>query len=58
MSGHFLVRSRHGTQFYFRRRVPDDLQALIGKHVLCKSLGTADRRSAMIRARLLASRTD
>ncbi len=58
MSGHFLVRSRHGTQFYFRRRVPDDLQALIGKRVLCKSLGTADRRSAMIRARLLASRTD
>ena len=56
--GNFLKRSRHGTTFYFRRRVPDDLRQTVGKPYLTKSLETGERREAMMRARLLAAKTD
>lgn len=56
--GNFLKRSRHGTTFYFRRRVPDDLRQTVGQPYLTKSLETGDRREAIMRARLLAAKTD
>lgn len=56
--GNYLKQSRHGTVFYFRRRVPDDLRPFIGKPYLVKSLGTGERLQAIIRARFLASQTD
>ena len=56
--GSFLQRSRHGTVYYFRRRVPADLQALIGCLHLYATLETADRHEAVRRARVLAVRTD
>lgn len=57
-TGAYLKRSRHGTNFYFRRRVPDDLQPLVARRHLCRTLDTADLRAAVIRARALAARTD
>lgn len=56
--GNYLKQSRHGTVFYFRRRVPDDLRPLIGKPYLVKSLGTGERLQTIIRARFLASQTE
>lgn len=56
--GNYLKPSRHGTVFYFRRRVPDDLRPLLGKPYLVKSLGTGERLQAIIRARFLAFQTD
>ena len=56
--GNYLKRSRHGTTLYFRRRVPDDLRPTIGRPFLTKSLETGDRREAIMRARLLAAKTD
>lgn len=58
MASNYLKLSRHGTTFYFRRRVPDDLRSVIGKRYLLRSLGTAIRREAIIRGRVLASRSD
>lgn len=58
MAGSYLKPSRHGTVFYFRRRVPDDLRALVGRPYLVKSLDTGQRREAIIRARMLAAQTD
>lgn len=58
MAGNFLSRSRHGTQYYFRRRVPKDLHAVIGKPFVVQSLQTTDRRTAVVRARSLAAQTD
>lgn len=58
MAGHYLIKSRHGTVLYFRRRVPDDLRATLGKPYLVTSLGTANRRDAIILARAVAARTD
>lgn len=58
MTGKFLSRSRHGTIYYFRRRVPTALQEEVGQPFLVKSLQTADRRIAIVRARALAARTD
>ena len=54
----YLKRSRHGTTFYFRRRVPDELRQTVGQPYLTKSLETSDRREAIMRARLLAAKTD
>ncbi len=54
----FLSKSRHGSVFYFRRRVPDDLRRHIGKPYLVKSLHTYERRAAIILARSLAAHTD
>lgn len=58
MSGTFLQRSRHGTVWHFRRRIPDDLRLLIGHPYIVKSLGTERRREAVIRARALGVQTD
>lgn len=58
MAQDFLVLSRHGTVFYFRRRVPDELRAIIGKPYLIKSLGTSQRGLALIMARAYAAKTD
>ncbi|MBS1129432.1 MAG: hypothetical protein H6R16_434 [Proteobacteria bacterium] len=56
--GSYLKLNRHGTVFYFRRRVPDDLRRVLGRRFLVKTLGAAGRREAIILARALASRTD
>ncbi len=58
MAQDFLTLSRHGTIFYYRRRVPDELRAIIGKPYLVKSLGTSQRGLALIMARAYAARTD
>jgi hypothetical protein len=54
----FLTKSRHGTVYYFRRRVPKHAQAAIGGPFLVRSLETTERRVAVIRARSLAVQTD
>lgn len=56
--GTFLQRSRHGTVYYFRRRIPIDLWATVGHRHVVASLETADRNEAVIRARMLAAKTD
>ena len=38
MAGGFIQRSRHGTVFYFRRRVPTDLRDRVGKAHIYVSL--------------------
>ena len=58
MARNFLQRSRHGTTFYFRRRVPNDVQHIFKQRQLYKSLCTSDRREAIIRARALAVQSD
>lgn len=58
MAGNFLIRSRHETIFYFRRRIPVAAQAAFGRTVLILSLQTADRRLAAIRSRAIAAQTD
>jgi predicted Rdx family selenoprotein len=58
MAQNFLTRSRHGTVYYFRRRVPKELHAAIGKPFLVRSLETTDRRTAVVRARSLAVQSD
>ncbi|TVO60547.1 site-specific integrase [Denitromonas ohlonensis] len=58
MAGNYLIKSRHGTMLYFRRRVPDDLRHAIGKPYLVKSLGTGLRREAIMLARAYAAHTD
>ena len=58
MAGNYLKHSRHGSVLYFRRRVPDDLRAYIGKPYLTKTLGTGTRKDAIILAREYAVRTD
>lgn len=52
------MKSRHGTVYYFRRRVPDAAQHIIGRRVIVQSLATSDRRVAVIRGRSLAAQTD
>lgn len=58
MARNFLVRSRHGTVYYFRRRVPDDLRHAINRLYLIRSLGTSERSHAIILARAYAAQTD
>src|ERR1700730_15302097 len=58
MAANFLQRSRHGSVFYFRRRVPDDLRILTGQTQLFRSLHTSDRREAALRARVVAVDSD
>lgn len=58
MAQNFLTSSRHGTVFYFRRRVPDDLQQIVGKLYLVKTLNTTHRGAAIILARAYAAKTD
>lgn len=42
MAGKFWAKSRHGTVYYFRRRVPAATQHAIGRRVLVQSLETSD----------------
>lgn len=58
MARDYLTRSRHGTLYYFRRRVPDDLRAIILQPYLVCSLGTSGRGQAIILARAYAAKTD
>lgn len=58
MARDYLTRSRHGTLYYFRRRVPDDLRAVILQPYLVCSLGTSHRGQAIILARAFAAKTD
>ena len=58
MAGNFLQRSRHGTTYFFRRRVPQDVQHILKLTQVFRSLATADRREAIVRARVLAAHTD
>jgi integrase len=56
--GSFIERSRHGTVFYFRRRVPSDLRERIGRSHVYVTLRTQERREAIVRARAVAAYTD
>ena len=58
MRQNFLTSSRHGSVFYFRRRVPDDLRGIIGQSYLVKTLATTNKVKATILARAYAARTD
>ncbi len=58
MAGDFIQRSRHGTVFYFRRRVPIDLRPQLGRLHLYASLRTELLAEAKCRARALAAATD
>lgn len=58
MARDYLTRSRHGTLYYFRRRVPDDLRLIILQPYLVCSLGTSHRGQAIILARAYAAKTD
>ena len=54
----FLRLSRHGSCFYFRRRVPSDLIAVIKRSAIVKSLHTTNRKTAVEHARIMAVETD
>lgn len=56
--GNYLKRSRHGTVFYFRRRVPNEIRQAVGKPYLVKTLDTGEKQEAVVRARSLAAQTD
>lgn len=58
MAGTFLTKSRHGTVYYFRRRVPAAARRALGHSMYVQSLLTSDRRLAVIRGRALAAHTD
>lgn len=58
MAQSFLTSSRHGTVFYFRRRVPGDLRQLLGRIYLVKTLNTTQRGAAIVLARAYAAKTD
>lgn len=55
MAGDFIQRSRHGTVFYFRRRVPVDLRPRLGRPHLYASLRTETLDEAKRRARQISS---
>ena len=57
-AGDFIQRSRHGTVFYFRRRVPNDLRDKVGRTHIYVSLRTEKLADAKRRARLFAVATD
>ncbi len=58
MARQFIQRSRHGTVYYFRRRVPIDLQSSVGKPQVMLSLGTHDLHTAKALARHVAVQLD
>jgi len=58
MAQNFLTTSRHGTVFYYRQRVPDDLRQIVGKPYLVKTLATSRRGAAIVLARAYAAKTD
>src|SRR5450830_48337 len=58
MANTFLTKSRHGTVFYFRWRIPEAARSGLGQSMYVQSLATSDRRLAIVRARILAVHTD
>jgi hypothetical protein len=58
MSGSFIQRSRHGTVYYFRRRVPRELRGRLGRVHFYASLHTEELAEAKRRARAMAVVTD
>lgn len=58
MARNFLTSSRHGSIYYFRRRVPKDLDPIIGKSHIFQTLNTSHRNEATVLARALAVKTD
>jgi hypothetical protein len=58
MASNFLQRSRHGSVYYFRRRIPADLRARGLPRQIFRWLHTSDRRAAIILARALALQSD
>ena len=54
MAAGFILRSRHGTVFHFRRRVPKDLVERLGRTHIVVSLRSAVCGQARERARVLA----
>lgn len=58
MPTQFLRLSRHGDCYYFRRRVPADLIAVIKRSAIVKSLHTSNRKTAVGHARIMAVQTD
>lgn len=58
--GNFVTRSRHGTTYYFRRRIPASvrLHAGVGQTHFVISLRTGERSVAIKRARAVAVQTD
>lgn len=47
-----LVRRTGSSRYYFRTRIPPDLQSHYGKSEICRSLGTSDRAQALQKVRL------
>ncbi|MGE0358306.1 MAG: DUF6538 domain-containing protein [Burkholderiales bacterium] len=58
MAGDYIQRSRHGTVFYFRRRVPLDLRSRLQRLHIYISLRTELHSVAKCRARAMAAATD
>ncbi len=56
--GAFLQRSRHGTMYYFRRKVPFRLRQKFRAAQFYLSLRTADRATALVLARRAATLCD
>ncbi|HEY4375352.1 MAG TPA: DUF6538 domain-containing protein [Burkholderiales bacterium] len=54
----FLQKSRHGTVFYFRRKIPLDLRTVLAYPQIYVTLETTDRAVASARARKLAVQYD
>ena len=54
----FTLLERRGARYYFRQRVPVDLQEHFGRGELRRSLGTADPREARRRLKLEATRAE
>lgn len=42
-----MQRSKHGTIYFFRRRVPEDVQHIVKRKQVYKSLATCDRCEAI-----------
>lgn len=65
MAANYLSKSRHGTIYFFKRRIPRNILssckqnlAITSKSVLTISLRTSDLKEARIRARWLAVQSD
>jgi hypothetical protein len=58
MAANFIQRSRHGSVYYFRRRIPDDLHELGLPRQIFRTLHTSDRAEAVLRVRQMAAECD
>lgn len=54
----FSLLERRGARYYYRQRVPVDLQPHFGRGELRRSLGTSDHRQARVRVKLEAARAE